>query len=140
MRRPGGSTRDLPDVVCSVGYARPESMAAARWARSNGAASILMSESQAIDRPRTWWKERIKRRRLRFFDAAACHDARARDYLVELGMSAGRIALGYNAVDNAFYEERTTHWRSHREQAGPLLSRPSSSRSAGMSPRRTCSA
>ena len=52
--------RDQPDAVGIVGYARPESMAAARWAGGNGRPAILMSESQAIDRPRTWWKEMIK--------------------------------------------------------------------------------
>ena len=62
--------RDQPDALGIVGYARPESMAAARWARRSGAVSILMSESQAIDRPRTWWKELIKSRRVRLFDAA----------------------------------------------------------------------
>ena len=62
--------RDQPDALGIVGYARPESMAAARWARRHDAVSILMSESQAIDRPRTWWKELIKSRRVRLFDAA----------------------------------------------------------------------
>ena len=36
-----------------------------------------MSESQAIDQPRVWWKEVIKRRRVRLFDAAAGRRARA---------------------------------------------------------------
>jgi glycosyltransferase involved in cell wall biosynthesis len=103
--------RDLPDAVGIIGYSRPESIAAARWARKNGAAAILMSESQAIDRPRTWWKEMVKRCRLWLFDAALVGGARHRDYLVELGMPADRIALGYNAVDNAYYQERAKFWR-----------------------------
>ncbi len=60
-----------------------------------------MSESQAIDRPRAWWKELIKNRRVRLFDAALVGGPSHRDYLVELGMPEDRIALGYNAVDNA---------------------------------------
>jgi glycosyltransferase involved in cell wall biosynthesis len=116
--------RDLPDALGIVGYSRPESMAAARWARRNGAAAILMSESQALDRPRTWWKEVIKRRRLRLFDAALVGGPRHRDYLVELGMPTGRIALGYNAVDNAYYEDRAREWREHPEGRDGLPAAP----------------
>jgi glycosyltransferase involved in cell wall biosynthesis len=107
--------RDRPDAVGIVGYARPESMAAARWCRRTGRPAILMSESQAIDRPRAWWKERIKARRVRLFDAAVVGGEPHRDYLVELGMPEDRIALGYNAVDNAFYRERADAWRARAE-------------------------
>jgi glycosyltransferase involved in cell wall biosynthesis len=107
--------RDRPDALGIVGYARPESMAAARWARRHGVPSILMSESQWIDRPRTWWKELIKRRRVRLFDAALVGGPRHRDYLVALGMPAERIALGYNAVDNDYYRDRSAYWRTHPE-------------------------
>ena len=103
--------RDRPGAVGSVGYARPESMAAARWARRRGRPAILMSESQAIDRPRVWWKELIKKQRLRWFDAALVGGPSHRDYLVQLGMPPGRIAVGYNAVDNDFYASRASFWR-----------------------------
>jgi len=95
--------RSRPDVVAIVGYVRPEAMAALRWARRNLRPTILMSESQAIDRPRVWWKETIKRRRVRQFSAALVGGPRHRDYLVDLGMPWDRIASGYNAVDNAWY-------------------------------------
>jgi glycosyltransferase involved in cell wall biosynthesis len=116
--------RDQPDAVGVVGYARPESMAAARWTRRNRHSAILMSESQAIDRPRTWWRERIKRRRLRKFDAALVGGPRHRDYLIDLGMSADRIALGYNAVDNAFYQGRANFWHNHAEGRQGLPASP----------------
>ena len=67
--------------------------------------TILMSESQEIDRPRVWWKELIKRRRIRLFDAAVVGGPPHRDYLVQLGMPPDRIALGYNAVDNAYFAD-----------------------------------
>ena len=92
--------RETPDVVGIVGYSRPESMAALRWARRHGAPTILMSESQEIDHPRVWWKEAIKRSRVRRFSAGLVGGPRHRDYLVKLGLPADRIALGYNAVDN----------------------------------------
>ena len=107
--------RDQPDAIGIVGYARPESMAAARWARRNRRLAILMSESQSIDRPRTWWKEMVKRRRVRLFDAAVVGGPRHRDYLVDLGMPASRITFGYNAVDNAFYRKQADFWHDHPE-------------------------
>ncbi len=105
--------RDRPDAVGSVGYTRPESMAAARWARSQGLPAILMSESQAIDRPHRWWKELIKQRRLHWFDAALVGGPTHHHYLVQLGMPAARIVLGYNAVDNDFFAENTRIWRAN---------------------------
>ncbi len=103
--------RDHPDVIGSVGYVRPESMAAARWACLHGLPAILMSESQAIDRPHRWWKELIKQRRLHWFDAALVGGPTHRDYLTQLEMPASRIVLGYNAVDNAFFAENARMWR-----------------------------
>jgi glycosyltransferase involved in cell wall biosynthesis len=98
--------RVSPDVIFVTGYARPESMAAARWCQRRGKSAILMSESQAIDRPHAWWKELVKMHRVRRFDGALVGGPRHRDYLVELGMPADRIAFGYNAVDHAHFATR----------------------------------
>jgi glycosyltransferase involved in cell wall biosynthesis len=92
--------RDRPDAVATAGYFRPETMAALSWARRTGRPAILMSESQAIDYPRRWWKETLKARRVRRFSAALVGGPRHRDYLRTLGMPCDRIVLGYNAVDN----------------------------------------
>jgi 1,2-diacylglycerol 3-alpha-glucosyltransferase len=101
---------DQPEALGLVGYARPESMAAARWARRRGRPAILLSESQAIDRPHTWWKELIKMQRVRQFDSALVGGPGHHDYLVELGMPADFIALGYNAVDNDYFANRARSW------------------------------
>jgi 1,2-diacylglycerol 3-alpha-glucosyltransferase len=98
--------RDSPEAVAIVGYSRPESMAALDWAWRTGRPVILMSESQKIDHPRRWWKEAIKRHRVGRCDAALVGGPRHRDYLIDLGMPSDRIALGYNAVDNALYANR----------------------------------
>ncbi len=102
--------RDLPDALGLVGYSRPESMAAARWARRRGRPTFLMSESQSVDRPRYWWKELIKARRVCLFDAALVGGPSHRDYLVDLGMPADRVAGGYNAVDNDYFATRARFW------------------------------
>ena len=91
--------RDRPEALGVVGYARPESMAMLLWAMVRRAPTVLMSESQEIDHPRVWWKEAVKRRRVRRFSAGLVGGPRHRDYLVSLGMPRERIALGYDAVD-----------------------------------------
>ena len=103
--------RDRPDAVAVAGYARPESMVAARWARRQNLASILMSESQQIDRPHVWWKELIKKQRVGWFDAALVGGPSHRDYLVHLGMPPRSIALGYNAVNNDYFAAAADFWR-----------------------------
>jgi glycosyltransferase involved in cell wall biosynthesis len=92
--------RDQPHAVATAGYFRAEVVAALRWAKRADRPVILMSESQAIDHPRRWWKEALKSRRVRRFSAALVGGPRHRDYLRSLGMPTERITLGYNAVDN----------------------------------------
>jgi glycosyltransferase involved in cell wall biosynthesis len=92
--------RDQPDAVATAGYFRPETTAALRWANRLGRPAILMSESQAVDYRRVWWRELLKRRRVQKFSAALVGGPRHRDYLRALGMPSRRITLGYNAVDN----------------------------------------
>jgi 1,2-diacylglycerol 3-alpha-glucosyltransferase len=116
--------RDRPDAIGSVGYVRPESMTAARWARLHGLPAVLMSESQAIDRPHRWWKELVKQQRLRWFDAALVGGPTHRDYLVQLGMPANRIALGYNAVDNDFFAENAHLSRQQPNSRSDLPAAP----------------
>jgi glycosyltransferase involved in cell wall biosynthesis len=86
-------------------------MVAARWARRRRLPSILMSESQQVDRPHVWWKELIKKQRVGRFDAALVGGPSQRDYLVQLGMPSKRIALGYNAVDNDYFVSAARFWR-----------------------------
>ena len=106
--------RERPDALGIVGYARPESMAMLRWARRRGVPTILMSESQAVDRPRVWWKEAVKRRRVAAFSSALVGGPSHADYLESLGMPRERIALGYNAVDNAAFARWAEAARSER--------------------------
>jgi glycosyltransferase involved in cell wall biosynthesis len=83
-----------------------------------------MSESQAIDHPRVWWKEAIKRQRVRRFSAGLVGGPRHRDYLVDLGLPRERIALGYNAVDNAHYARRAEAARQAPEGRRGLPAAP----------------
>lgn len=103
-----------PDAVAVSGYVRPEVLAALGWAERRRRPCVLMSESQAIDHPRTWWKEAIKCRRVRRFDAALVGGPSHAAYLVDLGLPANRIALGYNAVDVAWYAHHAAEAKRSR--------------------------
>ena len=116
--------RDRPDALAIVGYSRPESMTMLRWAGRHGRPALLMSESQAIDHPRVWWKETVKRGRVRRFDAALVGGPRHRDYLVDLGMPRERIVFGYNAVDNAAFAARAAAARRDPNGRDGITARP----------------
>jgi glycosyltransferase involved in cell wall biosynthesis len=116
--------RDQPDALATAGYYRPEATAALGWARRAVRPAILMSESQAIDHRRTWWKETLKGWHVRRFSAALVGGPRHRDYLCGLGMPRDRITLGYNAVDNAALAGAASHARASSEGRRGLPAAP----------------
>jgi len=89
-----------PGTVAIPGWLLPESHAALRWCRANGAVSILMSDSAASDCRRFFFKEAVKRFIVRRFAAALVAGTPHRDYAVRLGMPADKVFLGYDVVDN----------------------------------------
>ncbi|MDX2039286.1 MAG: glycosyltransferase family 4 protein [Isosphaeraceae bacterium] len=91
---------DRPEAIAAVGYVRPEGLAMLEYARRGGLPAILMSESQEIDHPHVWWKERVKAERVRKFSSGVVGGPRHRDYLAKLGLPAERVTLGYNAIDH----------------------------------------
>ena len=92
-----------PAVVAVAGWASPESVHALDWARARGRRVVVMSDSQAHDARRSVWREAIKSRFLRCCDAALVAGRSHRAYLQELGFDSSRVALGYDAVDNAHF-------------------------------------
>ena len=116
--------RDQPDGLGIVGYSRPETLAMLRWGREKGVPTVLMSESQQIDHPRVWWKEAVKRRRVKYVSAGLVGGPRHRDYLVTLGLPANRIALGYNAVDGEALASLADTFRSEPDAREELPARP----------------
>nr|WP_306469570.1 glycosyltransferase family 4 protein [Oscillatoria laete-virens] len=96
-----------PDAVVICGYYSPDACALLSSARRLGARAILMSESTRGDHRRNPLKELFKAWRLRGFHSALCGGIPHRDYLIGLGMPAGKIFTGYNAVDNDFFERES---------------------------------
>jgi glycosyltransferase involved in cell wall biosynthesis len=105
MRR--GIVRELdrvrPDAVAIAGWGTVDARACLDWCKRNDAKAIVMSETRAADGRRVWWKEWVKSRIVRRFDAALCGGESHKRYLVQLGMPEERIACGYNVVDNQFF-------------------------------------
>jgi len=94
---------ERPGTVAISGWLLPESHAALRWCRANGAVSVLMSDSAAADHRRFFFKEILKRFIVRRFDAALVAGTPHRNYAVRLGIQADRTFLGYDVVDNGHF-------------------------------------
>jgi glycosyltransferase involved in cell wall biosynthesis len=95
-----------PDAVAIAGWGTVDARACLDWCRRNDKKAIAMSETRYADGRRVWWKEWLKSRIVRRFNAALCGGESHKRYLVRLGMPEERVALGYNVVDNNFFAER----------------------------------
>lgn len=92
-----------PQAVVVHGYANRDALALLVWAIANNRPAILMSESNASDERRIWWREWLKRRLVGLFSAGLVGGTASKDYLQQLGLSPGCVFLGYDAVDNAHF-------------------------------------
>jgi len=106
-----------PSIFVLAGYSLPAMRAAAVWARKEGTHSILLSESNYLDRPRLWLKEKLKGYWIKkHFDAAFVGGAKSAEYLEGLGFPPDRIWRGYDVTDNEFFyrsSEEIMKNRSH---------------------------
>jgi 1,2-diacylglycerol 3-alpha-glucosyltransferase len=97
---------DDPELVLACGYERPETFAAVIYARFKTLISrrlamvILMTDSQADDKPRPYLLELVKRLYLRLMDGFVVGGATHLDYLTRLKVDPASIRTGYNCVDN----------------------------------------
>lgn len=105
-----------PDALAIAGWGSPDALVCLSWCRKHEVKRIVMSETREADGKRMWWKEWIKRYLISRFDGALVGGKSHRDYLVKLGMSADKIHIGYNVVDNAYFAEEVA--KSRRQGAG----------------------
>jgi glycosyltransferase involved in cell wall biosynthesis len=96
-----------PEVLCVNGWADITAFAGIDWAIRAGVRTVLMSESTAYDMRRLWWREAVKRRIAARSSAALAGGGPQRAYLHVLGLAEEVIFTGYDAVDNAYFAERT---------------------------------
>ena len=113
MRRQLNSIR--PDVLAINGWSVPEARAASKWAKAHHCRTVLMSETFVSSG--NLFKELLKSKRVKRFDAALVGGTWHAEYLVKLGFPRDKISIGYDAVDNEFFRQGA---QKAREQAKKL--------------------
>ncbi len=107
-----------PEVVLVPGYYTLPGIAAALWARTHGAQSVLMSESTQGDHQRIGLKERLKSLGIRtLFSWAVIGGTAHAEYLRQLNFPTERITRFYDVVDNAFFEEGASAFRAQASRS-----------------------
>ena len=96
--------QESPDVLAICGYKDPVMLAALLWARAQSKVTILLSESKKDDYARNKYKEWVKSAIVRRFDAALVGGSLQKAYIAELGIPQERIWVGYDVIDNHFFE------------------------------------
>jgi glycosyltransferase involved in cell wall biosynthesis len=113
-----------PSCVAVAGYDRPEMREALRWARRNGAVSVLMSETKWDDRPRPWWRRMLASYWVGQADAGLVSGSAAGEYLISLGMPRERVFRQYGVVDNEFFTAASAQARSQKRRPRTDLTGP----------------
>jgi 1,2-diacylglycerol 3-alpha-glucosyltransferase len=104
-----------PDVLVIPGWSGWHAFPALEWSLTKRVPVVVMSESTAIDEPRTRWKESVKRRYIRLCSTAFVGGERHAQYLIQLGMPPNRIFDGYDVVDNQYFADASERARSSAE-------------------------
>lgn len=94
-----------PDIVAIPSWGESYALMALDWSLATNTHNLVMTDSNVYDKSRSWWKEAIKRRIVRFFQSGLVSSTDHRTYLESLGMPRERIFFGYNVVDNAYFAE-----------------------------------
>lgn len=95
-----------PDVIALPGWATAATIFALIWAAQRGISAVVMSETNERDFRRVVPMEWAKRVILGQYGAGLVGGDAARSYLVGLGMPEKAVFLGYDAIDNAYFENR----------------------------------
>lgn len=89
-----------PSVLFYPGWSDPAALCMLHYGRQRGIPGVMMSDSTALDRQRSWVRERIKERVVAMADAMLVAGTRHVEYCEQLGMQRARICTGYDVVDN----------------------------------------
>jgi glycosyltransferase involved in cell wall biosynthesis len=105
LRRAIISTLDevRPDVVVINGWGHRESLAALGWCCRNSVHRVLISDSQVIDKPRSAWKEALKKSFVTRCHAGFVGGTPHITYLASLGLPAEYSVVGCDVVNNALF-------------------------------------
>ncbi len=113
----GSALNELrPEVVAIAGWSEKEALGALGWCLKTRTPAVVMSDSTAWDETRVPWKEWVKRRLIALCGAGFVAGSPHSDYLAGLGMDRSRIFLGYDTVDNAYFEAKAREVRDRQRQ------------------------
>lgn len=93
-----------PKAVAVPGWADSAAIGALKWCLRNNIPAVVMSESTRWDAVRKAWGEAVKRQIVRLFSAGLAGGTPHADYLSDLGLPRDRVFLGYDAVDNDYFQ------------------------------------
>jgi glycosyltransferase involved in cell wall biosynthesis len=96
-----------PQVVVIPGWIFTDALSALWWCVKSKTPAVVMSESNAWDERRLFWKEWIKRRLVKLCSAGLVGGTTHADYLAQLGLPREQIFMGYDVVDNDYFAEKT---------------------------------
>jgi 1,2-diacylglycerol 3-alpha-glucosyltransferase len=100
------------DAIALPGWSALAPLAGLAWASGAGVPAVVMSDSNPFDFTRVRAAERFKSSILNGFSAGLCPGNSARNYLVSLGMPEAAVFLGYDVVDNDYFETRAAAVRA----------------------------
>ncbi len=104
-----------PEAVLINGWSDRAALWAIRWCRERGVPAIAMSESTQHDHRRVGWKEWFKKRIVGLFSGGFVGGRLHQAYLEDFGLPAGRIAQGYDVIDNDYFTAGAE--RAHADEA-----------------------
>jgi glycosyltransferase involved in cell wall biosynthesis len=95
---------EQPDVIALPGWSEREALFGLRWALQHKTPTVVFSDSQKIDEARNCWKEWLKSRIVRLLSTALVAGQRHVQYITELGFPVNQVFLGYDVVDNDYFQ------------------------------------
>jgi 1,2-diacylglycerol 3-alpha-glucosyltransferase len=95
-----------PDVVFLYGYSLSIMRYIKSWAKNNNVASVLISDSNYADQKRYWPLELLKSLLVSRFEAAFVGGTSSSLYIQSLRFPKQNIVLGYDVIDNEFFQNR----------------------------------
>lgn len=105
-----------PEIVVVPGWSDVGALAGLAWSGRSGVPAVVMSESTAWDERRVGWKEWIKRQLVRLCSAGLVGGTPHAEYLTQLGLPREQIFLGYDAVDNDYFDGQAAEVRQHEAE------------------------
>lgn len=104
-----------PHVVAVPGWSFIDALSALEWCAANRTPAVVMSESTVWDERRVFWKEWIKTRLVKMNSAGLAGGTPHEKYLVQLGLAPDCIFLGYDVVDNDYFQQLADAVRAHAQ-------------------------